>query len=171
MELHESDYDLATLRLESGAGAVLRLNMPGQDFTLGGNDYVCEPNAIAVKVDVSRTVGDGWAFKLTFETSVAGPCTRCLAPASCTVGVETREATRPGGGEELQSPYLKQTVLDVEAWTRDALLLALPAAIVCERDCPGLCGECGERLADLGPDHFHERPPDPRWDALRRLSE
>jgi len=171
MELHESEYDLASLRLESGAGAVLRLNMPGQGFTLGGNDYVCSPDVVPVRVDVSRTVGDGWAFKLTFEATVAGPCTRCLAPAALTVRVESREATRPGGGEELESPYLKQTVLDVESWMRDALVLALPTAIVCESDCPGLCGECGERLADLGPDHFHERPPDPRWDALRRLSE
>lgn len=171
MELHESQYDLASLRLESGAGAVLRLNMPGQDFTLGGNDYVCESAAIPVRIDVSRTVGDGWAFKLAFDATVEGPCTRCLAPASLDLTVQSREATRPGGGEELESPYLEQTVLDVEAWVRDALLLALPPAILCESDCPGLCGECGERLADLGPDHFHERPPDPRWDALRRLSE
>ena len=49
---------------------------------------------------------------------------------------------------------------------RDAVVLALPLAPLCSDDCPGLCPECGERRADLGPDHGHETL-DPRWAALR----
>ena len=171
MELHEPIFDLSVLRLGSGAGALLTFNLPSPGFTLGGNEYTCADDVVGVRVDVSRTVGSGWAFRIRFSVEVVGPCTRCLGPASETVEVESREATRPGGGEELESPYLNGEELDVESWMRDSLLLALPAAIICDANCPGLCPECGERLADLGPDHRHERPPDPRWDALRRLSD
>ena len=42
----------------------------------------------------------------------------------------------------------------------------LPLAPLCRPDCPGLCVECGEKWADLAPDHGHETL-DPRWAALR----
>jgi uncharacterized protein len=45
---------------------------------------------------------------------------------------------------------------------------ALPFKPVCRDDCPGLCSECGARLAD-DPDHHHE-VLDPRWAALSALS-
>ena len=57
----------------------------------------------------------------------------------------------------------------VHAYLRDALALALPTQIVCREDCLGLCPVCGENLNEAGPDHAHEREPDPRWAALREL--
>ena len=45
---------------------------------------------------------------------------------------------------------------------------SLPFQPVCREDCPGLCSECGARLADdLG--HQHD-VIDPRWAALNALS-
>ena len=41
---------------------------------------------------------------------------------------------------------------------------------LCQDDCPGLCTECGERLADVGPEHSHD-VADPRWAALQGLVE
>ena len=76
---------------------------------------------------------------------------------------------QPGGGEELESPYLDEQQLDVRAWARDALALALPTQIVCRDDCAGLCPICGENLNRAEPGHEHEREPDPRWAALREL--
>ena len=171
MQLDDSQVDLGALSLSSGAGAVLNLELPSPTFTLGGYDHRCREESLAVRVDASRTVGDGWAFRIKFQAHVIGPCTRCLGEGGVEVPVETREASRPGGGEELESPYLTDDVLDVESWMRDSLLLATPTAILCDPTCKGLCPECGERLADLPDDHEHERPPDPRWDALRRLSD
>ena len=49
------------------------------------------------------------------------------------------------------------------------MALALPTQIVCREDCLGLCGICGENLNEAGPEHVHEREPDPRWAALREL--
>jgi len=51
---------------------------------------------------------------------------------------------------------------------RDAVVPALPFQPVCRDDCPGLCSECGARLAD-DPDHHHD-VIDPRWSALSALS-
>jgi uncharacterized protein len=51
-----------------------------------------------------------------------------------------------------------------------AVVLALPFQPVCQDDCPGLCTECGARLAD-DPDHRHEAAVDPRWAALQQLNE
>ena len=47
-------------------------------------------------------------------------------------------------------------------------MLALPFQPLCEDDCPGLCTECGARLAD-DPDHAHEAAIDPRWAGLAAL--
>jgi DUF177 domain-containing protein len=76
---------------------------------------------------------------------------------------------QPGGGEELSSPYVDGDDLDLKAWARDALALALPVQIVCSEDCLGLCAVCGENLNRAGPEHQHEAEPDPRWAKLREL--
>ena len=76
----------------------------------------------------------------------------------------------PGGGDELQSPYLDEAgELDLAAWARDALSLTVPDQITCRPDCAGLCPICGEDLNTAGPEHQHEREPDPRWAKLREL--
>ena len=48
-------------------------------------------------------------------------------------------------------------------------VLDLPLAPVCRDDCPGLCSQCGARLAD-DPEHHHD-VIDPRWAALGGLLE
>ena len=50
------------------------------------------------------------------------------------------------------------------------MVLELPLQPVCVDDCPGLCPECGARLAD-DPDHTHEAAIDPRWAALADLQQ
>ncbi len=70
--------------------------------------------------------------------------------------------------EELRSPYLEEGQLDLAAWARDSLALALPPQILCGEDCRGLCDICGENL-NRHPDHAHEKAPDPRWAALSEI--
>ena len=64
-------------------------------------------------------------------------------------------------------PELEGDLIDLEPVLRDAVVLALPLRPLCRDDCPGLCAECGARLAD-DPDHGHETV-DPRWAALQGL--
>jgi uncharacterized protein len=58
-------------------------------------------------------------------------------------------------------------LVDLEPVVRDAVLLALPQAPLCQEDCLGLCPECGGKRAELGADHRHEII-DPRWAALKQ---
>jgi uncharacterized protein len=94
---------------------------------------------------------------------------RCLEGAAPGIDVDAREIDQPGGGEDLTSPYVDGDQLDLQAWARDSLALALPAQIVCSEDCLGLCPECGENLNTAAPGHAHERAPDPRWAKLGEL--
>ena len=122
-----------------------------------------------VTLDVSRMVGGGYALRLRTTARLDGPCMRCLEPAGPEIELDAREVDQPGGGEELTSPYVAEQTLDLAAWAHDALVLALPAQVVCRADCAGLCPECGENLNLAGPEHHHDPRPDPRWAALRDL--
>jgi len=162
-------FEIGALRLSSGEGRRLELEVPVDGFEFGGQRYAIPGEQVDAVVDVSHTT-NGYSLRLRFNTELEGPCVRCLEPAGQNVEVDAREVDQPGGGEELSSPYLEGDELDVRAWARDALALALPTRIVCREDCLGLCAVCGENLNEAGPDHAHEREPDPRWAALRELN-
>jgi len=107
---------------------------------------------------------------LRFDAPVEGACMRCMADAAPVVGVDAREIEQAGEAEELHSPYLEDDVVDIAAWARDALLLAMPAQIVCREDCLGLCSVCGANLNEADPEeHQHAGGTDPRWAKLRDL--
>ncbi|HEX7291197.1 MAG TPA: DUF177 domain-containing protein [Conexibacter sp.] len=162
-------FDLAALRLSAGEGRSIELALPLAPFELGGETYAVTPSPIPLRLDVSRTTHQGWALRLRFEATLEGPCMRCLEPAAPRFQIDAREFDQPGGGEELESPYVVDQEVDVAAWTRDALALALPAQLLCREECAGLCGVCGENLNAAGPEHRHEAEPDPRWAKLREL--
>lgn len=161
-------FDLHGLRLDAGEGRRLELAVAIGPFELSGERYDVEPAQVPVRLDVSRTTGGGYALRLRFAATLAGPCMRCLAAAASQFEVDAREVTQPGEGEELESPYVDHGVLELHDWARDALALALPAALLCRPECAGLCPECGADLNVSG-DHEHEREPDSRWAKLSEL--
>ena len=161
-------FDLGRLGLTPGEGRKLDLRVRLDDFRFGGQGYGVDPAEVPVRVDVSRMTGNGYSLRLRFEAAVTGPCMRCLGAAVPAFAVDAREVDQPGGGDELDSPYVNaEEELDLRGWARDALALALPAQIVCREDCAGLCPQCGENLNEHP--HEHEREPDPRWSKLREL--
>ena len=161
-------FDLGRLQLSSGAGRSVDLRVKVDTFEFGGESYQVADDLTDVRLDAARTVS-GWSLRLRFEAEIDGPCMRCLEAAAPMVDVDSREVDQPGGGEELESPYLTGDELDVHAWARDALALALPTQIVCGEECRGLCPVCGENLNQAGPEHFHEAEPHPRWAKLSEL--
>lgn len=169
MPLRTDTFDLSGLNLTTGQGRRRELWVAIEPFSLGGQSYVVIPELLTVVLEVSRTTGSGYALRLRFRATVSGPCMRCLAEAESAFDVDAREVWQPGGGEELSSPYLDRQVLDLEGWARDALALALPPALLCREDCPGLCPVCGVNLDEAGPGHRHEPSPDPRWAKLSEL--
>jgi uncharacterized protein len=182
-------FDLAGLRLSSGEGRKLDLMVSIEPFEFAGERYPVEPALVPVRLDISCTVGGGYVLRLRFDATLTGPCMRCLEPATPATSVDAREVSQPepddsraahfseaggraGGrreGEELSSPYVDGSLLDLHSWARDALALALPAQVLCREDCAGLCPECGVDLNTAGPDHRHEAAPDPRWERLSEI--
>jgi uncharacterized protein len=163
------ELDLGSLRLSAGEGRRLRLEVPIEPLRLGSERYGARPERVPVQLGISRMIGGGYALRLSFQAAVAGPCMRCLRDAAPSIEVEAREIDSPGGGEELDSPYVHGETLDLAAWAHDAFALALPAQVLCRPDCAGLCPVCAADLNEAGPEHRHERPPDPRWAKLREL--
>ena len=169
MALRTDTFDLGGLRLSAGEGRRLELYVTIDPFDLGGERYAVEPQLVPTRLDISRMTGDGYALRLRFSASLAGPCMRCLEEASPGFEIDAREVSQPGEGDELDSPYIRHGILDLRAWARDALGLALPATVLCRSDCAGLCPHCGADLNAAGPDHVHEAEPDPRWAKLSEL--
>src|SRR4051812_23079330 len=169
MSQRTDPLELSRLGLSSGQGRSLDLHTPIEPFHYGGEPYEVVPALIPVRLDVSRTTGNGWALRLRFTARLVGPCMRCLEPASPQFAVDVREVHQAGAGEELSSPYVGESdELDLAAWARDALALELPAQLTCRPDCAGLCGVCGANLNEE-PDHQHESEPDARWAKLSEL--
>jgi uncharacterized protein len=165
---HTDIFDLGRLQLSSGSGRSVDLRVTVDTFEFGGQSYQVADDLTDVRLDAARTVS-GWSLRLRFEAEIDGPCMRCLEAAAPMVDVDSREVDQPGGGEELRSPYLTGDELDVHAWARDALALALPTQIICGEECLGLCPVCGENLNQADPGHAHEAEPNPRWAKLSEL--
>lgn len=104
-----------------------------------------------------------------------GECVRCLDEVHEDVEVDLQELyvyperarAAADDGDEEEMRELDGDLVDAEPAIRDAVVPTLPFRPVCSPDCPGLCPECGVRLADAGPDHRHETL-DPRWAELDR---
>jgi uncharacterized protein len=168
------EFDLGALRLSSGEGRRLELAVPIEPILMAGESYVVQASGdgardVPVVLDVSRMMGGGYALRLRFSAALSGPCMRCLKHAQPAFAVDAREVDRPGEGEELESPYVREEKLDLAAWARDALVLATPTKLLCREDCAGLCPICAADLNETGPEHRHDAAPDPRWAKLREL--
>ena len=161
-------FELGRLALHPGEGRQLDLEVGLDPLEFGAQRYEPRPASVPVMLDVARTMA-GFSLRLRFEASLAGPCARCLEEAAKGVRVDAREVDQPSGGEELRSPYVHDGALDLRAWGRDALALALPEQILCTEECRGLCAICGENLNEASDEHEHERPPDPRFEKLSEL--
>ena len=162
--------DLDTLHLRPGEGRRVDTETRIEPLLLGGQRYAVDGGTVDTRLDVSRTVSAGYALRLRFDAPLEGTCMRCMAEAMPVIAVDAREIDQPGEAEELHSPYVDDAVVDLAAWSRDALVLAMPAQIVCNDECLGLCAVCGANLNEADPEeHRHAESTDSRWDKLRDL--
>ena len=164
-----TSFDIRRLRLRPGEEHREQIALRLEPFEFGGQQYLPVPEEVPAELVVSRA-STGTVFTLGFETRFYGPCFRCLGDAVVDVAVSGREyqATNPGEAEELRTQYLDGDRLDLSAWARDSIALALPDKILCRPDCAGLCPVCGKNLNDEPHEHAEESV-DPRWAALESL--
>jgi uncharacterized protein len=119
--------------------------------------------------------GDDVVVRLRLVGEASADCRRCLAPVRLPVDEEIELVYRAGltdvdaeAAEVYPMPEQAREV-DLSAAVREHTLLAVPQYVTCEEGCRGLCPRCGAELnqAECG---CHEVVADPRWAALRRLS-
>lgn len=123
----------------------------------------------AMQVDVRLdSVHEGILVSGTVDGTLTGQCSRCLDPISQAVTIDIQELFQfefdPMVDEDEQH-MVEHGFVNVEPIMRDALVSSLPFQPTCSPDCEGLCDQCGVRLEEVGPDHYHEQL-DPRWAAL-----
>ncbi len=163
--------DLRKFRLRSGESLRDVEEVEIAPIELGGQRYLVVPEKVPAELTVTRA-STGTVYELRFHVRLHGPCFRCLGDAVLDDDLYLREyqAESPGGVEELTTPYATENRLDLSAWARDGLVLALPDKILCRPDCAGLCAVCG---LDLNREpHQHEgEERDPRWAALAQLKD
>ena len=141
-----------------------------------GIEVLRVPEGSQIELDLRlEAVMEGVLVTGTATAVLDGECARCLEPIAEETEVTFQELfvydDRDYSSEEDDGvSKLEDDLVDLEPLLRDAVVLALPFQPLCMDDCPGLCVECGARLAD-DPDHAHEEPIDPRWSGLSALQQ
>ena len=140
-----------------------------------GIEVLCVPEGSQVEIDLRlEAVMEGVLVTGTAHAGLEGECVRCLEPITDELEGQFQELfvydDHATSEEDDEVSMLEGDLLDLEPLLRDAVVLALPFQPLCQDDCPGLCPECGARLAD-DPDHGHEAAIDPRWAKLTGLEQ
>ncbi|GAA2291022.1 DUF177 domain-containing protein [Actinomadura sp. NPDC048955] len=165
--------DTRALSRQPGSSREEHLSVPAPENF--GVEMVGVPEGAAIELDLRlEAVLEGVLVTGTATVPLKGECSRCLDPIASTFEADFQELyvyddTRSGGNAEDDELRLEGDLIDLEPVLRDAVLLALPLSPLCRDDCPGLCPDCGARLADVEPGHRHD-VADPRWAALRDLA-
>jgi uncharacterized protein len=163
-----TSFNLRQVKLRPGEEHREALDVELPAFEFGGQRYVPVPESVPAELVVNRAT-TGTVFSLAFTTRLHGPCYRCLGDAVLEVPIHAREyQAQAPEDDDMRTPYLEGDNLDVTAWGRDAVALALPVKILCQPDCAGLCPVCGKNLNEEP--HEHEEPTaESRWAALEAL--
>ncbi len=144
-----------------------------------GTDVIGVPEGQPLDLRVRmESVHEGVLVTGTVSATAKGACVRCLDPVDLAIDGTFQELfvwpDRAKHHREVDAEsddddqhLIEDDRIDLEPVLRDAVLPSLPFQPVCRDDCPGLCSECGARLAD-DPGHQHEQI-DPRWAALEAL--
>jgi uncharacterized protein len=137
-----------------------------------GLDLIGVPAGSEIELDLRlQAVSEGVLVTGTASAPLAGECVRCLEPFADDIALSLTElfaypdSATEQTTEEDEIYRLVDDQIDLEPVLVDIIGLALPLRPLCDPDCPGLCSECGIRLAIAGSDHHHEIL-DPRWAGL-----
>lgn len=138
-----------------------------------GVDVLKVPAETPIELDLRlESVMEGVLVTGTASVRLAGECVRCLVDIDEGLTVDLQELYLYDGEDaedDEETSRMDGELLDLEPVVRDAVVLSLPQNPLCRPDCPGLCAQCGARLADE-PDHSHGEVLDPRWAALEGLA-
>lgn len=168
--------DTRELGRRPGQMAEIEKDVPAPDHL--GNEVIAIPQGEPIELDLRlESVMEGVLISGSVHATTTGACVRCLEPVHEVVDLTFQELFayadradhhREVADDDEDTRVLDGELADLEPVLRDVVVTALPFQPVCEEDCPGLCSECGVRLADA-PTHHHD-VIDPRWSALTGLT-
>ena len=168
-----SPYVVDTHELGRRPGASQRLTRTVPAPADLGTEVIGVPEGSDLQLDLLlESVMEGVLVSGTARGRATGECVRCLDDLDRELDVRIQELfAYPGSStaEDEDALELQGEHLDLEPVLRDAVVPSLPFQPVCRPDCPGLCSQCGARLADE-PGHQHD-DVDPRWAALMDLTD
>jgi len=153
--------------LRKQPGSVLRVHRVGrlQGLRLSAA-AVPEGDEVSVEAELAWA-SDDVVVTATIRAPWTGSCRRCLRDAAGEVTARVREVYEPASdGQETYA--LDGSRVDLAPLVRDAVLLGLPPAPLCEEGCLGLCPVCGANRNEARCS-CDVSPPDPRWAALDAL--
>ena len=161
-----------TLRIPLAAA----LRHPGNARPVVANVELDGLAGVAAEIEAGRPVGidlllervpEGIVVRGNLTATWSSACSRCLEPVGGEISVHVDELFElvPLEGETYK---LDEDAIDLEPMVRDALLLELPLAPLCDPDCAGLCATCGANH-NLTRCECVTSEIDPRWAALRSL--
>ena len=112
-------------------------------------------------------VEEGILVSGTVSATMTCTCARCLKRFTRVIDVEVRELFTHASTTDDDHYPITDSEIDLEPCARDAVLLSVPFAPLCNEDCQGLCPRCGgdRNLGECacGPE------VDERWAALGSL--
>ncbi|WP_022926137.1 YceD family protein [Serinicoccus marinus] len=182
----ERDWVFDTRELVRRPGTMRELSREVTTTEPLGTDVIAIPAGHPVRLELRmESVVEGILVTGTAQATARGECVRCLDEIVDDVEVTFQElyaypdraahhqevGSRSGdqdASDEDEQRMLDGDLMDLEEVVRDAVVTELPFQPVCREDCPGLCSECGARLAD-DPEHEHD-VIDPRWSALAAMA-
>lgn len=176
-----SPFTVDTHELGRRAGAMKEFDRRVDLAEPMGTDVIAVVDGLDIHVRLESVV-EGVLVTGRVKAEAEGECARCLDPVIIDVDTPFQELYVYGSDERSRGSVaiemegdddevltMEGEFLSLELPIRDAVVLSLPMSPLCTADCPGLCAECGVRLADE-PGHGHAST-DPRWEALRSALE
>jgi len=182
---HRNPLVFDTHELGRRPGALQRLTRSiDAPKDLGIQGVIGVPEGAPMKLELRlESVMEGVLVTGTAHATAEGECVRCLEPLELKLEADFQEMFSYPDADDRGRPkaepaddaeddedmlFIEDGLFDLEPVLRDAVVLALPMQPVCQEDCPGLCAQCGARLAD-DPGHHHDAV-DIRWAALQGLA-
>ena len=167
-----------------------RINEEGLNFdTLESKKrFKIESPDCSLKEDVKiqgklKKTGGGILCTGILKTELSVTCSRCLSNFSFVVKGQLKVHFNPKVESSTLAHEIELTELDVEQEfyegdqidlsnaARDLILLSLPQIVLCQKDCAGLCPDCGINLNENKCYCKKEGSFDPRLAVLKQIKD
>ncbi len=163
-------FKLFIANLTEGSSRQERVTTPDE---LGFSDDPDFKHDIRVALDIEK-VGRNIFLNVGVATHIEMVCDRCAEPFTMQLTDQYRllYTTDPDmqNDQDESTFFIPESFdeVDLSEPLRETLVLALPVKRLCQEECKGLCGRCGQNLNEKACD-CKTGHMDPRWEKLKTL--